>query len=162
MRVILPPALLLLVFFLLPATASAWQAEVVEVKDARTLLVQTNGESRTVFLYGIGVPEGEEPYARQAESLVTDSVGRKEVNVQRLGSGQKIKALVYAAGREDSLNEELLASGLAWVHDAYCEKARLCGRLEQIEAAARKEGKGLWAEVPENMPAWKWVREADN
>ena len=152
------PLFLFLVLFL-PVNALAWKGKVVEIKNPRTFLVQKNGTSRLVYLYGISVPEGNELFAQKAREFVEARILDQVVQVNRLGAGDKIKAMVYTQGEDKSINRKLLENGLAWVHQAYCEKARLCGRLTQIQGQAKQDKMNLWSKVPDNTPAWRWLKE---
>jgi endonuclease YncB( thermonuclease family) len=146
---------------LAPVRGLSWQAKVTEVEEANSLVVRTDSQERRVLLYGIGVPTGDEPFAQQARELARETVLGRTVEVDRTGSGDPVRAMVTPKGAGESLNEKILRKGLGWVHEAYCEKARLCGRLTRIKGRARREQRNLWAEVPGNQPAWKWVKEQD-
>jgi len=137
-----------------------WQGAVVEVRDARTLVIEHQDQSRTVSLYGIDCPKPSQPYGQQAVDLVSSLVLDREVTVtvhRQLSS--RTLAEVTPLETKDSVNALLLENGLGWVHQAYCEKAELCGRWESIEGSARSAGEGFWPEIPENMPAWRWFKE---
>jgi micrococcal nuclease len=53
-----------------------------------------------------------------------------------------------------SLNEELVAAGLAWWYRRYAPDA---DRLEMLERRARSEGRGLWSRESPVAP-WRWRR----
>jgi len=146
----------------LPAPALSWQGEVTGVREANSLVIRADGREHRVRLYAIGVPEADEPFARKARSFVSKRLLGEIVEVDRLGGENGITGMVYQRGASESINEEILRNGLGWVHDAYCEKAKLCGRLTDIEGEARREKVNLWAKVPENKPAWRWVQEEDD
>lgn len=145
----------------IPITAWAWEGKVVEVKNARRLIIQETDKGRQlILLYGINVPDLNQPFGQEARIFVENMLIQKLVEVKPLGSGSKTKALVYLKGQEESVNEKILGQGWAWVQDAYCEKAVLCGKLTKIETQAEKAKRGLWAEVPENVPPWRWLKKA--
>jgi endonuclease YncB( thermonuclease family) len=124
------------------------------------ILVQHEGQPVEVELYGIDCPRPEEPFGEQATELTAEQVLDRTVEIHpERTSDDHVSAVVTLADSDRSLNALLLAKGLAWVHQAYCEKARMCGRWEHVEGRARKSGLGLWSEVPDNMPAWRWVKE---
>ena len=56
-----------------------------------------------------------------------------------------------------SLNKELVRGGFAWVDDRYCMKS-FCAEWKGLEAKARDNGAGLWADRNAKAP-WKWRRE---
>lgn len=150
----------LLLLILVPAAGVAWEGEVVRVLDGRTFEIEAEAGARRVVLYGIGCPEPDEKYGQEAIAFVSEIVSGRTARVEeRRTIGDKAVALVYVPGREKSLNELLLSQGLAWVHQAYCEDARMCGRWTDVMARAKSRGKGLWSVVPPNRPPWKWLRE---
>ncbi len=155
------PLTLLACMLLLPSIVFAWQGRVTDVKEANTLVVRTEGQERVVSLYGIGVPEDDEPFAKKARSFVHSTTFRQRVEVEPLGTGGGIRAMVYVQGDDDSINAKILRQGLGWLREAYCEKAKLCGRLNSISGEARRSERNLWAEVPGNKAAWKWLKEQD-
>lgn len=151
---------LLAILILTASSAPAWTGKVVDLSDARTLSVERSGRELSVHLYGISCPEPAEPYGQEAldfaSSLVLDKQVR--VTVHRELSG-RLLVEIFPPETDSSLNALLLQEGLGWVHEAYCEKADLCGRWESIQGQASSAGRGIWAEVPENMPAWRWLKE---
>lgn len=155
------PLIPLVCMLLLPSTGFAWQGRVTDVKEANTLVVRAEGQERIVSLYAIGVPEGDEPFAEKARSFVHSTTFRQTVEVEPQSSRDRTQAMVYVEGDNESVNEKILRQGLGWVRSAYCEKARLCGKLASIKGEARRNERNLWAEVPGNKAAWKWVQEQD-
>ena len=59
--------------------------------------------------------------------------------------------------QSESVNEKLLRQGWAWVQEAYCEKAVLCGQLNDVQAEAERSMPGIWAKIPEDVPPWRCV-----
>jgi len=142
------------------STLLAWQGRVSDVIDARTLLVDAGEREVRVFLYGLGVPEKNEPFGQEALDFLMDRALGRLVDVQRQSSkGSQIPAVVTVLESDLNLNEALLIQGLAWVWEAYCEKAVLCGRWERLQGQAKANGQGFWPLIPENRPPWKWLRE---
>jgi endonuclease YncB( thermonuclease family) len=145
---------------LLPATSWAWSGKVIRIEHGCHLRVHHDGKASDVVLYGIDCPQPEEPFGERAMEFTAEQALDRTVEVRPLRtSDDTVYAVVTLADSDRSLNALLLAEGLAWVHQAYCEKARMCGRWEHVEGRARKSGLGLWSEVPENMPAWRWIKE---
>lgn len=153
-------AVFLAIMLLVSSPVLAWTGKVVEVSDARTMNIERNGDTVTVSLYGISCPEPGEPFGDEALELVSTLVLDQEVAVtpHREMSG-RILAEVVPQETGASLNALLLRKGLAWVHEAYCEIAQLCGSWERIQGQASSAKRGIWSEVPENMPAWRWLKE---
>lgn len=123
----------------------AGSAEVVAVRDGRTLAVRDGGEVR---LAGIEAPEGAQGEAAQA-ALAALSAG-KTVTLKRLGAETRdrygrLVAYAYPPRAAVSLQETLLAQGharvAARVGEAACAKLLLTS-----EAKARTARRGLWAD----------------
>ena len=94
-----PFSVILLLALLFPTSmAFAWEGKVQEVKDGRTLVIQKDNKTLTVSLYGIGVPESDEPFAQEVKDFVINSIKKQTVEVQELGSGKNIKAITKATG----------------------------------------------------------------
>jgi endonuclease YncB( thermonuclease family) len=161
MRIALPMILTVLLIPALTPSLQAWQGRVVEVLDTRTLLVDSGDRKVRASLYGLGVPELDEPYGPEAEQALKEmSLGKNvSLSVQPTSPESKVAAVITVLETGVSLNEALLKQGLAWVWEAYCEKAVLCGRWERLQGQARASGQGFWPLIPENRPAWKWLRE---
>ena len=153
-----PFVLLSVVFFFSALPALAWQGRVSHLPDARTLVVEQAGVKRTVTLYALRTPEADEPFADAAYDFFSGHLKGQRVDIQPVHSpGQG--ALVYVLGSQDSINAQMLRQGWAWIQDAYCEKARLCGRLNDIQSQAERLKRGIWQKIPEDTPPWRWLRE---
>ena len=62
----------------------------------------------------------------------------------------RIVGRVYVDGLD--VNRELVAQGFAWVYRKYSKDAELL----ELEAEARENGLGLWAD-PNPIPPWEWL-----
>jgi endonuclease YncB( thermonuclease family) len=153
--------LALLLILALPPPLHAWQGQVVEVLDARSLLVDSGDRKVRVSLYGLGAPEKDEPYGPEAVQALKEMALDQTVSISAHPTSpeSQVAAVVTVLETGVNLNENLLKKGLAWVWEAYCEKAVLCGRWERLQGQARSTGQGFWPMIPENRPAWKWLRE---
>lgn len=150
----------LLILLLVPSPGWSWSGSVTDVVHGCHLRVQSEEQVQEIVLYGIDCPELDEPFGEEAQQFTAQQSLDKTVAVRPLRqSGNKVLAVVSLPDSDHSLNALLLQNGLAWVHQAYCEKARMCGRWEHVEGRARKSGLGLWSKVPENVPAWRWLKE---
>ncbi len=63
--------------------------------------------------------------------------------------------IVYVDG--NSLSEELVKSGFAWVYNRYCKKD-MCDKWKQLEGAARQSKIGLWSQY-EPVAPWEYRRK---
>ena len=161
MRIVPLMTLAMLLILALTPPLHAWRGQVVEVLDARTLLVDSGDRKVRVSLYGLGVPDKDEPYGPEAEQALKEMALGLEVSlsVHPTSPESHVSAVVTVRKTGVNLNEALLKNGLAWVWEAYCEKAVLCGRWERLQGQAKSSGQGFWPLIPGNRPAWKWLRE---
>jgi len=144
-----------------PATpAHAYPARVVEVTDGDSITIETphGGDRVKVRLHGIDAPELDQPYGQAVKEFVVSAVLFKEVLVrhtrQDTDRDGRVVAVVDIAGL-GNLQGMLLEAGLAWVWPKYC---RDCKDWEAMQAAAKSQKRGLWAD--ENpVPPWRWRLE---
>jgi endonuclease YncB( thermonuclease family) len=146
---------ILLLLISIPAHAA--QYRVVAVSDGDTLTIEPvqGGDRAKVRLHGIDAPELRQPYGQAVKALVVNTALFKEVDVRPSQQGKdrygRIVAVVDVPGA-GILQELLLEAGLAWVWPRYC---RDCGAWEAIQAKARDERRGLWADENPVAP-WEW------
>ena len=139
-------------------SAWAWKGKVVDVPDTRTVIVDHDGEKETVHLYALRVPDKGEPFAQEAHEFAAEQLMDRIVEVKPQSSRGN-RALIYVQGQSESVNEKLLRQGWAWVQEAYCEKAVLCGQLNDVQAEAERSKRGIWARIPEDIPPWRWLKD---
>ncbi len=153
-------AALLLWLALLPLPArnlstQPFAARVVSVADGDTLTVLYNRQQIRIRLYGIDCPEPGQPFHRRATQRTGELVHGRTVTV-RPESGDRYGRLVawilLPGGR--SLNEILVAEGLAWHYRRYAPREK---RLARLEEEARDARRGLWQD-PRPVPPWEWRR----
>ena len=116
-------------------------------------------ENRTdhIDLYGIMCPKKGQPFWDTAKEAVTDMVFGRSVEVD-IGS-RDIRGRRPRIVRVNGLilNEELVRAGVAWVYQHEC-KLPLCDKWRGLEAEARSERRGLWAD-PNPVPPWQFKVE---
>lgn len=136
----------------------AWEGTVIRIIDGDSLIIQKDGETHEIRLYGIDTPEYKQPYSNKAKQLISRLASRQmvsvvEKDVDRYG---RIVALVTSRGK--LVNRELVREGVAWFYPRYCRSQPLCGELELLEQQARKARRGLWRDN-NPVPPWDWKRE---
>ncbi len=129
-------------------------AKVINVIDGDTLEVRHQGDKLRVRLWGIDTPEHQQGFSREAQEFTREKVKGRQVELQTKDWDiyGRLVAIVRVDG--ESLNEELLREGLAWVHIYYC-KEPICREWRQLEKNARKGGRGLWQDE-HPVPPWSW------
>ena len=141
---------------LLPHAALAWPGLVVGISDGDTITVLRNGrEQIKIRLYGIDCPEKRQAWGSRATQATGRLCAGKVVEVQETDIdryGRTVAIVALPGGL--TLQEELVAEGMAWIWPRYC-KLPVCREWARIEGQA-KEGKvGLWRDV-EPVPPWEW------
>ncbi len=151
------------IFFLIllilphPLNSWAWPARVVGVTDGDTITVEPidGGELVKIRLHGIDAPERNQPYGVVATGFVFAVALYQTVDVRGQGKdryGRSVALVIMHNG--ESLQSAMLRAGLAWVWPRYCRK---CDEWKNLQEAAKRAGRGLWAE--ENpVPPWEWRR----
>lgn len=145
-------------FWIIPAHAE--QYRVVAVSDGDTITIEPiqGGDRVKVRLHGIDSPELRQPYGQAARAFVVNAVLYKNVDVQPTPQiADRYGRIVAVVNTPDLgiLQELLLNAGLAWVWPLYC---RNCVEWEAIQAKARDERRGLWADENPLEP-WEWRKK---
>lgn len=156
MRIRLTPLLLVLC---LAAPAWAWQARAKTVHDGDSLSVQNaEGALVNIRLYGVDAPELKQHFGYQAKKRLAKLAGRKQLDIEPVDTDRYGRTVALVRLKDGALlNEAMVAEGLAWVYDDFCQR-ELCQRLRELQAAARTERRGLWAESDPRRPQ-DWRRE---
>jgi len=145
----------LLLACLAAAAAAGWQGRVVAIADGDTLTVLRGRQQVKVRLYGIDCPELGQPFGRRARQRAAELAFGQTVAVRpesRDRYGRTVAWVVLPGGR--TLNEILVAEGLAWHYRRYAPRA---GQLAELEQQARAARRGLWQD-PSPVPPWNWRR----
>lgn len=138
------------------APREQFTGQVVGLSDGDTVEVLREGKSVRVRLYGVDTPERKQPFGSRARQFSSDLVFRQTVTITIRDTdqyGRLVGDVRIPDGR--SLNEELVRSGLAWWYRTYAPNET---QLAQLEAQARAEQRGLWADL-EPIPPWQWRKQ---
>ena len=106
-----------------------------------------------VRLHGIDCPERGQPFGSRAKQYTSEMAFGNEVEVRIKTTdryGRIVGEVILPEGT--SLNKELVYVGLAWWYRKYAPNDRT---LKALEAGARAEKKGLWADK-NPIPPWEW------
>jgi micrococcal nuclease len=139
------------------------EGRVVHVADGDTLDVLVDegsahangGTEYTIRLDGIDCPEKRQAFGTEARAFAAERALGKQVQVRVFDTdryGRLIGEVILPGGL--SLNEELIAAGLAWWYRRYAPGNQ---RLAFLEREARKLNLGLWAQDGPVAP-WDWRR----
>lgn len=133
----------------------ALSGKVVSVKDGDTIVVLKDQEQITIRLEGIDCPESGQAFGNKAKQACSELCFGKTVTVKATGKdryGRTLAQIVLPDGKE--LHRELVRQGYAWWYRKYSNDER----LGQLEADARNDRRGLWADANPVAP-WDWRAE---
>ena len=145
---------LVLAFFAEPdAKPHELIGKVVHIADGDTLTVlDADKVQHKIRLAGIDAPEKSQAFGTKAKEALAEKVHEKTVRVvwkekDRYG---RIVGEIHLGDRH--INLEMVHDGWAWWYRTYAPKSKA---LEQAEADAKKEKRGLWRDKdPE--PPWEF------
>lgn len=136
------------------ATARAdFYGEVIGLADGDTITVLRDRQQVKVRLAQIDAPEKAQAFGNRARQALADMVFRKQVFVQELGQDQYRRTLGNVWQDRLNVNYAMVSTGYAWAYRQYVTDPALL----QIEAEARRQKLGLWAE-PQPVEPWNFRR----
>ncbi len=129
------------------------------VIDGDGIFLKQGGEKFSVRLYGVDSPEYKQAYGKEAliflETLLAENpIEHLQIIYVR---GDRLYGIPYLENGQ-SLQEILLANGITWYSDKYCQINNLCIKWQKLEKLAKKEKLGLWQNKNAISP-WAWKRQ---
>jgi len=130
-----------------------FSGKVVGVSDGDTLTVLKDRKQVKVRLVEIDAPEKRQAFGNRSKQALSALVHGKQVEIKEHGTDRYGRTLgrIYQSGLD--VNAEMVRRGMAWVYVKYVKDKR----LNQLEAEARKQRRGLWADE-DPVPPWEWRR----
>lgn len=147
-------------------TAPALQAgKVTRVSDGDSLEVQLASGTACVRLSDIDTPEYDQPYGPESSAALKAllPIGSPvELEVVTQDQFRRLVAVVWrvADGKRLNVNETMLRQGHGWALRRYMRGPAFC----DIEAAARDEKLGLWAQPVTAWvypPEWRYLKNGE-
>ena len=135
------------------APREVFTGQVVGLSDGDTFDILRDGRAVRIRLYGVDCPESKQAFGTRARQFSSDLVFRQTVTITVRDTdpyGRPVGEVRLPDGR--LLNEELVRAGLAWWYRTYAPNDT---PLAQLEAQARAEQRGVWADL-EPVPPWQW------
>jgi len=126
------------------------EGKVVGVIDGDTIEVMINGKAEKIRLYGVDCPESGQAFGTQAKKFTSDACFGKTVTVEITDVdkyGRFIGTVRYPNG--STLNEALLAAGMAWWYKEYAPEA---WNLMDLQVQAMETDAGLWVDTAPLAP----------
>ena len=139
-----------------PKPTAPWSGRCVGVADGDTISVMYEGATVRIRLNAVDCPEKSQAFGGVAKRFTSDWGFGKVVTVIPMKVdryGRTVGDVRTPDGR--SLNDDLVAAGLAWWYRYYAPDDR---GLEALEAEARRARRGLWAD-PHPTPPWEFRQE---
>lgn len=126
-------------------------APVIGIADGDTLTVLQDNKPLKIRLANIDAPEKKQPFGQRSKQSLSDLCYGKDaaLQVQTIDRYGRTVAVVTCDGVE--ANRSQVERGLAWVYTKYNKDSS----LPALEAAARADRRGLWAD-PDPIPPWKF------
>lgn len=141
-----------LILLALTGFAQAEILKVVSISDGDTFTgLDSQNRQVKIRLHGIDAPEKAQAFGNVARKALGDLIEGKTVEIQQVEKGRygRVVANVHVGGTY--VNREQVAKGLAWRYVQYDKK----GEFTQVEQAAKRARKGLWADA-RPVPPWEW------
>ena len=132
------------------AFAVDFSGKVVGITDGDTISVLHDGHAEKIRLDGIDCPENHQAFSSKAKQFTSNLAFGKTVTIkvkEKDKYGRTVGEVILPDGR--SVNRELLRTGFAWWYREYSTDQS----LGDLEEEARREKRGLWADV-NPIPPW--------
>lgn len=131
-----------------------FSGKVVGVSDGDTITVLKDREQVKVRMVEINAPEKGQAFGNRSKQALSQLVHDRQVEIREQGTDRYGRTLgrVYLSGLD--VNTEMVRRGMAWVYVKYAKDKG----LYQLEAEAREQRRGLWADK-EPVPPWEWRRD---
>lgn len=142
------------------ALADRIDGRVVSVADGDTITVLDHSKkTHRIRLTGIDAPEKSQPFGQRSKQSLSDMVYGKRVEViygKRDHYGRILGKVVMPWG---DVNLAQASAGMAWHYKRYARDQPASDRAAyaNAETAAKREGRGLWADK-NPAPPWAWRR----
>lgn len=146
---------LFLLFFPISATSAEATVKVIGITDGDTVRVLFQGENRQekVRLDQIDAPERGQPFGEKSRQYLAELVHGKTITLEYTGRDRYGRLIGTLRVDGKSMNAEMVRAGYAWVYRRYMKDENLL----LLEAAARENERGLWAD-PQPIAPREWRR----
>ncbi len=130
---------------------------VCEVRDGRSIVIDTHNRKLNVVLRGVDAPELQQDFGDRSREHLASLILNKSVAIDFSQlKGQHVVGKVILEGRDIGL--QTIRDGSAWMDRRPLElNESETAIYDAAEQAARNEMRGLWEEGTP-MPPWEWRR----
>jgi micrococcal nuclease len=132
-------------------SGSCLAAPVIGISDGDTLTLLVDQTPVKIRLAEIDAPEKSQAFGNRSKQSLSDLCYRREASYVQQAKDRygRIVARVSCEGIDASRHQ--VEQGMAWVYLKY----QTDPALSPVEAIARAEKRGLWAD-PDPVPPWEW------
>lgn len=150
--------LLLLVAFAFPPSPIVMRGVVTEVRDGRSIVINSNGRNLTVVLKGVDAPDLQQEFGDISRGHLASLILNQHVQVDftELRTDHVIAKVIL---NQNDIGLQVIRDGAAWFDKANANNLHEADRAvyEEAQQAARTEQRGLWQDGSP-MPPWEWRR----
>ncbi|MDP9912729.1 endonuclease YncB(thermonuclease family) [Variovorax boronicumulans] len=147
---------------LLTHAASPRTCLVVGVSDGDTLTARCGRsgayEQVKVRIAAIDAPEKAQPYGQRSRQALSRLCYAEKAVITERDTDRYGRTVADVRCNGEDAGRRLVAEGWAWVYDYHGIAKKRGGDLFRLEAAARAQHIGLWADTAPTPP-WDWRRE---
>ncbi len=137
------------------STPASWRPmQLLRVIDGDSIVVTANARRYRVRLARIDAPETAQPGGAAATRFATAFMQGQPLSWQVVGVDIYGRMLAEVKAGEQSLNEQLVQQGHAWVYPQFRSTEQ---QLMEFERQAKSRQLGLWKEASP-LPPWQWRR----
>lgn len=140
-----------------PSEGRGFYATVTKIIDGDSLKVRSGNKNIEVRLYGVDAPEYDQPFAAKSKKYVAKKLKGRNVTIVPVDTDRYGRLVAIVQKGDKTINEQLLAMGLAWYYPKYCKKA-VCSSWKKTSKKARKQRKNIWSD-PSPISPWRWKYE---
>lgn len=150
-----------------PSQTTSDRCEVVagSVHDGDTFRAQCNGKELKIRLCGVDAPEVSQPLGIESRNYLRSlfsKAGNKAIIVKMDSDryGRTVaEVLIELPSGEQSIQEELLKTGLAYHYKQYSKNCSNSDVFDTAEEIGRSSGKGVWALQNGGERPWDYRRK---
>lgn len=125
--------------------------KVIGIADGDTLTVLKDNKRVKIRLGGIDAPERKQAFGNRARESLEELCAGKQASYQTQDIDRYGRVVAQVTCDGNDANRAQVERGLAWVYVKYNKDVALTA----LEARARAERRGLWADTRPVEP-WKW------
>jgi len=143
------PALLVVA---LAGGAGADDLRVVRIADDDTFTgLDAENRQVKVRLHGIDAPEAKQAFGTVSRKALADLIAEKTVSIEEVDKDRYGRVVARVTIGGELVNAEMVRAGLAWRYTQFDRR----NEFGAIEADARRQRRGLWADAHPIAP-WEW------